>query len=66
MLSSYLETKCKVYHAPADVDVLIVQKTLESAAIKDTALIGDDTDLLILLCYHASMEDCHSVFFLPT
>jgi len=29
MLSSYLETKCKVYHAPADADVLIVQKTLE-------------------------------------
>jgi len=26
MLSSYLEAKCKVYHAPADVDVLIVQK----------------------------------------
>ena len=50
MLSGYLETKCKVYHAPADADVLIVQKTLESAAIMDTALIGDDTDLLILLC----------------
>ena len=65
MLSSYLKTKCKVYHAPADADFLIVQKTLESAALMDTALIGDDTDLLILLCYHASLGS-HNVFFLPT
>jgi len=30
----------------------------------DTALVGDDTDLLILLCYHASLES-HNLFFLP-
>jgi len=51
MLSSYLETKCKVYHAPADADVLNVHKTLESAILMDTALVGDDTDLLILFYY---------------
>ena len=31
MLGSYLEKKCKVYHAPGDADVLIVQKTVESS-----------------------------------
>ena len=29
MLSSYLKKKCKVYHAPRDVDLLIVQKAVE-------------------------------------
>ena len=31
----------------------------------DAALISDDTDLLILLCYHASLGS-YNVFFLPT
>ena len=47
MLGSYLENKCKVYHASADADVLIVQKTVESARVVDTVLVGDDADLLV-------------------
>ena len=49
MLGSYLEKKCKVYHAPGDADVLIVQKTVESSTMMDTVLVGDDTGLLVLL-----------------
>ena len=65
MLGSYLEKKkCKVYHAPRDADLLIVQKAVESSAVMDTVLVGDDTDLLVLLCYHASL-DSHSIFFRP-
>ena len=30
----------------------------------DTVLIGEDTDLLILLCYHANL-DSHNIFFQP-
>ena len=30
----------------------------------DTALVGEDTDLLILLCYHANL-DFHNIFFQP-
>ena len=30
MLGNYLEKKCKVYHAPGDADLLIVQKAVES------------------------------------
>ena len=63
MLGNYLE-KSKVYHARGDADVLIVQKAVESATLMDTALVGEDTDLLILLCYHANL-DSHNIFFRP-
>ena len=49
----------RVHHAPGDADLLIVKKAVESAAIVNT---GDDTDLLILLCYHASF-DSQRIFF---
>ena len=44
---------CKVFHGPADADLLIVKKTVESALSMDTVLVGDDTDLLVLLIFHA-------------
>ena len=65
MPGDHLEnSKCKIHHAPGDADLLIVQKAVESAAMVNTLLVGDDTDLLILLCYHASL-DSHSIFFQP-
>ncbi len=35
-----------------------------SAATTNTVLVGDDTDLLILLCYHANLIS-HDLFFCP-
>ncbi len=65
MLGNQLEqNKCTVHHAPGDADLLIVQKAVESAVTVDTVLVGDDTDLLILLCYHVSL-DSHSMYFRP-
>ena len=64
MLGSYLQKKCKVYRALGDADVLIVQKAVESARVVDTVLIGDDTNLLVLLCYHASLHS-HNIFLKP-
>ena len=32
-LGNYLEKNCKVYHAPGDADVLIVQKAVKSATL---------------------------------
>ena len=56
MLSEHLEMRnCEVHHAPGDTDLLIVQKAVETVTRVNTVLVGDDTDLLILLCYHASM-----------
>ncbi len=65
MLSTKLvEKNCKTYHSSGDADLLIVQKAVESASRVNTVLIGDDTDLLILLIYHASL-DSHHLFFKP-
>ena len=64
MLGSYLEKKeCKVYHAPGDADLLIVQRAVESSSVMDTVLVGDDTDLLVLLCYYTSVDSYSNFFF---
>ncbi|XP_030835633.1 uncharacterized protein LOC115921731 [Strongylocentrotus purpuratus] len=63
MLSTKLWAKnCQTHHAAGDADLLIVQKAVESAATTDTVLIGDDTDLLILLIYHTNLESCDQFF----
>ena len=55
-LSEELAKKnCETHHASGDANLLIVQKAV---------LVGDDTDLLVLLCYHASLES-HDLFFCP-
>ena len=65
MLSTKLRAQnCQTYHAAGDADLLIVQKAVESAATTDTVLIGDDTDLLILLIYHTNLKSC-DLFFQP-
>ena len=64
-LSEELQKKnCVTHHASGDADVLIVQKAVESATTAKTVLECDDTDLLVLLCYHALM-DTHDLYFCP-
>ena len=50
-----------VDHAKYDSDVLIVLTAVASVRHKETVLIGDDTNLLVLLLQHAEM-DAHKVF----
>jgi len=65
MLSEELQKKnCETHHASGDADLLIVLKAVQSATVTNTVLVGDDTDLLVLLCYHASLES-HDLFFCP-
>ena len=64
MLSHFLERYCKVYHASGDADVMIVQNAVELARVADTVLVGNDTDLLVLLCYHDCLES-HNIFCKP-
>ncbi len=50
LLSHKLEQAgCVISHAQQDADLLIVRTEVQSA---DTILVGDVTDLLILLIYH--------------
>ena len=56
VLSYFLERNCKVYYALGDADVMIAQKAVELARVADTVLVGDDTVLLVLLCYYACLQ----------
>jgi len=53
-----------VLHGRADADVLIVETAIACAHSKDTVLVGDDTDLLVLLCSRAGPTS-HNLFFRP-
>jgi hypothetical protein len=55
---------CEVYHALSDADVLIAQKAIESATELKTVLVGDDTDLLVLLL-HQTKDTSNDLFFAP-
>ena len=37
---------------------------LVQVTTNNTVLVSDDTDLIVLLCYHASLES-HDLFFRP-
>ncbi|KAK6191116.1 hypothetical protein SNE40_002860 [Patella caerulea] len=53
-----------VRHASGDADVLIVPTAIESAQHHDTVLIGEDTDLLVLLFHH--IKDAKNKVFFTT
>ena len=55
----------KIHHAKDDADCLIVKTTLDVAASSTTVLIGEDTDLLVLLLYHVT-DNLHGVYFMPS
>ena len=57
MLSHYLQlVGCLTEHAEEDADLLIAQTAVKSAATKNTVLVADVTDLVILLCYYADPD----------
>ena len=65
MLGQRLEhVGCETRHAKGDADVLIVETTVHSAMYCENTLVGDDTDLLVLLCFHVKEVSC-GVFFKP-
>ncbi len=65
LLSSHLEEAgCLTAHARSDADVLIMQTAIQSAKTVDTVVVGEDTDLPILLLYHADM-DGNELYFRP-
>lgn len=65
MLSRFLqEDNCPTYRAEGDADVLIVKTAVESARERNTVLVGDDTDLLVLLCFY-TRSDSFDLYFKP-
>ena len=51
-------------HASGDADLQIVLTAVNLSQSWPTVLVGDSTDLLILLCYHAK-DDSNDIFFKP-
>ena len=58
------QSGCTVNRAAGDAGLLIAQTAIQSARSLSTVLVGDDTDLLVLLCFYAEM-DAHDLFFRP-
>ena len=55
---------CTVVHDTGDADCLIVKKAMAAAAENKVVLVGDDTDLLVLLLDQL-YEGKHDVYFAP-
>ena len=53
---------CHVIHAEGDADLDIAKAAITMSLSKSTTLIGEDTDLLVLLLYH-SPEECKDLYF---
>ena len=56
------ENDIHVQHATGDADLLIVQTAINYTETNDTVIIGEDTDLLVLMCYHYDTHK-HNLFF---
>ena len=54
-----------VYHAAGDADLLIVKTAIECADEKETIVVADDTDILVLLLYHVQ-DTKYNVWFQPS
>ena len=59
---SMKERGIQTHLAKCDAGVLIVQTVVESATSHVTTVIGEDTDLLVLLCWHADPNSCSLIF----
>ena len=65
MLSESLrQHNCETRHANGDADLLIAKTAIHSASTQTTVLIRDDTDLLVLLLFHAD-PNAKELFFIP-
>ena len=57
MINLIAETLCAVgitvRHAPADANYLIVRTAIDAATICNVVVVGEDTDLLVLLIFYS-------------
>lgn len=57
------ENGCSVVHAVDDADVDIVLTAIKRSEQHDTIVIGEDTDLLILLIYWCNITTNYNLLF---
>lgn len=56
------EAGCTVIHSAGDADLLIVKTALNYAQLQNVEVIGEDTDLLVLLCYYFDRQAANNIF----
>ena len=54
---------CDVLQAKGDADVEIAKAAIKMSAFRTTTLIGEDTDLLVLLLHHVVVSKCSGLYF---
>ena len=67
LLQDHLERQgCHPEQVTADADLLIVQTAIAASenVSKPTVLVGEDTDLLVLLCFHTKSTS-RNIYFRP-
>ena len=65
VLGEHLATGgCEIAHATGDSDVPIVQAAVKVSDTCEAVLVGDDTDLLVLLI-HLADGNKHNIYFQP-
>ena len=63
MLGSKLEIAgCTVLYAKGEADTMIVKGAVECSLQINTIVVGDDNDLLVLLCYHCEFSSQDAFF----
>ena len=51
--------------ASGDADLLNSKTAVEATSKSETLLVGDDPDLLDLLCFYYKMSAPHNLYFTP-
>ena len=51
-----------VFQSQSDADILIVNTTLEFASEKDVVVVADNTDIVVMLCFHYNTS-LNNIFF---
>ena len=60
------QSGCEVIQADGDADVEIAKAAISMSAFKPTTLVGEDTDFLVLLLYHAVVSNVPISISTPT
>ena len=55
-LGTELQGTCRVAFSEGDADLNIAREALESAKSKTTLVIGEDTDILVLLAFFVDLR----------
>ena len=56
------QRKCNVIQAEDDADVEIAKAAVTMAQFKSTTVIGEDTDLLVLLLYYTNIDKSYDIY----